>query len=148
MELLPLDQNYLGQCAELFITVFNDEPWRENWSSIAVLTRLQEIYNTPGFYGVVAAQDGKLLGFAMGYIEQWDKEKVFYLKEMCVKTQLQGRGIGTTILETLEDELSQMGVNKVYLLTARNSSAEAFYNKRGFYVSQKMIMMGKYLKSS
>jgi hypothetical protein len=37
---------------------------------------------------------------------------------------------------------------KVYLLTARDSAAEAFYNKRGFYISPKMIMMGKYLKSS
>ncbi len=84
----------------------------------------------------------------MGYIEQWDKQKVFYLKEMCVKSQHQGGGIGTAILETLEDDLLQMDVNKVYLLTARDSAAEAFYNKQGFYASRKMIMMGKYLKSS
>lgn len=65
---------------------------------------------------------------------------------MCVKGQHQGRGIGTVILEELEDHLIQMDVSKVYLLTARDSSAEAFYNKRGFYASPKMIMMGKYLK--
>src|SRR5262245_47374601 len=135
MEICSLDQNYLWQCAELFVNVFNEEPWRETWSSAEALTRLQEIYNSPGFYGIVAIQADGLLGFAVGYVEQWDKEKVFYLKEMCVKSQLQGRGIGTAILEALEAGLSQMGVSKVYLLTAHDSSAEAFYNKRGFYIS-------------
>lgn len=113
---------------------------------MATLTRLEEIYRTPGFYGLVAEAEGQgVVGFAMGYAEQWQEQKHFYLKEMCVATQGQRRGIGTAIMQGLEQGLAAMDVEKIYLLTARGSSAEAFYQKCGFYISPKMIMMAKYL---
>lgn len=66
----------------------------------------------------------------------------YFLKEMCVKR----RGVGTQMLEHLEKVLRSDGVQKLYLLTARDSSAQAVYQKNGFYISPKMILMGKYLE--
>lgn len=146
MKVCPIEQIHLRSCATLFQAVFNEAPWNENWPTMATLTRLEEIYRTPGFYGLAAEAEGQgMVGFVMGYTEQWQEQKHFYLKEMCVATQEQRRGVGAEIMQRLEQGLVAMDVEKIYLLTARGSSAEAFYQKCGFYISPKMIMMAKYL---
>ena len=108
--------------------------------------RLEEMQRTPGSYGVVATEDNRALGFAVGYAEQWQRgRKHFYLKEMCVLPGHQRRGLGTGLMQTLCNELAQMGIEAIYLLTARESSAQAFYERLGFDVNPKMILMGKYI---
>lgn len=144
----PLGEAHLTRCAEVFVTVFGNPPWNEAWDVDDVKTRLEEMYRTPGSYGVIAIEENEVLGFAMGYAEQWRRgKKHFYLKEMCVLPGRQRSGIGTEIVETLRRELMEMGVEAIYLLTARESPAQAFYEKLGFHVNAKMIMMGKYLSS-
>ena len=149
IKLQRIEQEDLANLAELFVRVFNHPPWNEDWSVEPVLARLTEIVNTPGFYGVTASilDADQRVGFVMGYAESWNHQKHFYIKEMCVETHLQGQGIGTMLMERLEKDLVQADISKLYLLTARDSSAESFYRKCGFYVSPKMIMMGKYLKA-
>jgi ribosomal protein S18 acetylase RimI-like enzyme len=148
MKLTSIKPEDLTQCADLFVTVFNNEPWNEHWQPSAVLARLTDIFHTPGFHGIAAFNETVIVGFALGYIEQWDQQRVFYLKEMCVKTDLQRQGIGAKLIEYLERDLKQRSISKIYLLTARDSLAEAFYRKAGFYVSAKMIMMAKYLSNA
>lgn len=147
MEYRSIQVEDLPRCAEVFASVFNRDPWNENWTEAAVLIRLQEIFDTPGFQGVLTLQQEEVIGFALGSIERWDQEKHFNLKEMCVKTDHQRSGIGKALMNTLEDRLTELEVGKIYLQTLRGSSAEEFYEKCGFYVSTKVIMMGKYLKN-
>ena len=142
----PIEQQHVEQCVELFLKVFNNPPWSEDWPLGAATTRLMDLHNTPGFYGVMAVDAPEVVGFAAGSVEQWDRAKHFYLKEMCVAPHRQRQYIGTTIMQALCSELATVGVERIYLLTACDSPAEHFYRKSGFYVSQKMIMMGKSLK--
>ena len=64
---------------------------------------------------------------------------------MCVLPKHQGKGIGKALLRKLEADLKAQGVAKLYLLTARDGAAERFYHACGFYSSDKMTMLGKYL---
>ncbi len=41
--------------------------------------------------------------------------------------------------------MKREAVGKVYLLTARDGPAQAFYAKCGFYVSPRMVLMGRRL---
>jgi len=66
---------------------------------------------------------------------------------MCVATERQRHGVGTALLNALEEKLNNQGVEKLYLHTARDTSAQTFYQKNGFYVGSKMIMMVKWLNS-
>jgi ribosomal protein S18 acetylase RimI-like enzyme len=136
----------LVPCAEVFVMVFSNPPWNEAWDIGDVKTRLEEMYHTPGSYGVIAIDENEVLGFALGYAEQWRRgKKHFYLKEMCVLPSHQRRGIGTAIIKTLCRDLAATGAEAIYLLTARDSPAQTFYERLGFHVNAKMIMMGKYL---
>lgn len=145
MILQPVEHDDLSACAALYLRVFNAAPWNEGWEERAVTRRLEDCWRTPGFFGLKARAGNEVVGIVLGYLEQWDKSSHFYLKEMCVISELQNRGVGTALMEALEAALRERGCQKIYLLTARDTGAQAFYEKRGFYVSQKMIMMGKWL---
>ena len=58
--------------------------------------------------------------------------RLFYLNEMCVKTEEQDRGIGGSLMNRLSDELESAGVEQTFLLALRGAPAEAFYEKYGF----------------
>ena len=141
-----IEQGDIDQCAEVFVGVFNSASWKEGWDTVEALTRLEALYKTPGFHGVLAEESSKVFGFAMGRVEQWSgQRKQFYLEEMCVESSHQRRGIGTAIMQALCRELSRLRVEKIYLLTSRDGAAEAFYRRCGFDVNFRIIMMGKYV---
>ena len=125
--------------------VFNGEPWGEAWTPDKALTYLQDLLATPRSSGVVAETEGNVVGFVLGRAEQRDQNVQFYLSEMCVLAEHQGQGVGKRLLRELEATLKQQGIAKLYLLTTRSGSAEAFYHACGFYTSEKMVMLGKYL---
>jgi aminoglycoside 6'-N-acetyltransferase I len=143
-------------CAEVLVAVFSRAPWNEDWRVADALVRLEELYRTPGFYGVVACAGEamvsptdreQILGFAMGYTERWKRGRHFYLTEMCVMPHRQRRGVGTVIMRALCRGLAEMDVEAMYLLTLRGSPAEAFYEQCGFNANRKMILMGKWLET-
>jgi aminoglycoside 6'-N-acetyltransferase I len=146
MKLLSIEHQHLRACATLFISVFNSPPWNEKWSQDVALKRLEDCFNTPGAYGVVAIVEDEVSGFAIGVVEQYDQNENFYLKEICVDSTKQRSGIGTKMMDALHHDLVRKGVGMVYLLTIRDSPAAAFYEKCGFLNSSKMIMMSKSTK--
>jgi ribosomal protein S18 acetylase RimI-like enzyme len=145
MNVRPIERDDISRCAELFAATFAHAPWSEDWDIADATARLAEVYRTPGAYGVVAEDGAALVGFALGYTEQLNREQHFYLKEMAVAPERQQEGIGTALMEALGHNLAALGVSVIYLLTLRDSPAEAFYIKRGFHASSRMIVMGKRL---
>ena len=71
MKIDLLEYEYLQPCTEVFITAFNSTPWNEEWNSSSAFNRLDDCHTMPNFYGLVATEDSKVLGFAMGFIERW-----------------------------------------------------------------------------
>lgn len=146
LDIRPIQAQDFPACALFYIDVFNRPPWNESWSFDSVLQRLTECSLTPGFFGLTAKVDGSIVGFVLGNIERWNEERHFHLKEMCVAVDWQRKGVGATLMQRVESELNDQGVAKIYLLTARDSVAQAFYQQCGFYASPKMIMMSKWIQ--
>lgn len=143
MKLQPIEHQHLKECADLFISVFSNPPWNENWEIESALNRLEDFYDMPRQHSVVAIVEEQIIGFAIGYIERWYQGKSFYLKEICIDSTRQRSGIGTKIMDVLSQNLVSQGVNQIYLLTGRDSPASAFYDKCGFCNNSKIIMMSK-----
>ncbi len=126
------------------MSVFNSEPWNEQWSATSAYQRLASLFATPGFRGVGCVEGDQLLGFAVGHAEQWFTGLHFMLNEMCVRTDLQGRGIGGQLLEALEDRLRD--VEQCYLSTRREGPAHRFYEKHGYRLARRHAVMTKRLR--
>lgn len=141
-----IEHENLARCANLFVAVFNHAPWNETWEIAAVVQRLEDCFNTPQFYGLVAIENDQLVGFALGHTESWDNSRYFNLREICVACSRQRQGVGTELMKALSENLKKQSVDKIYLHTTRDTDAQAFYEKHGFRVSEKMVMMLKTLE--
>ena len=138
MKISPTNKDSLGDCAELYAVVFNQVPWSENWSFEQAMDRLFFYYETPNFLGICIHDGSNLLGFVLGNYEPYQNEKLYILKEMCVRPEYQGSGIGKQLITYLHDELIRNNVSTVNLITQINGKAESFYLKNGYYKSQRM----------
>ena len=141
-----IQESDLNACANLFAKVFSSEPWREEWNVPHALERLTHFYKSLGFYGVLAEQSD-IVGFALGNIEPFNASSIFYLREMCVETNLQNKGIGEKILQGLEEELYLINVQSIYLATEKTIPAAKFYEKNGFNQDSSMAFYEKVTNS-
>lgn len=143
MKLRRIQEADIDSCAILFTQVFSSKPWNEEWNKDLALERLLHFYQSKGFIGIIAEQES-IIGFVLGNTEPFYFGSMFYLREMCTRTNLQNQGAGKKILEALEEELHTEGIQRIYLTTERTIPASSFYQKNGFNYSDKM---GFYAKS-
>ena len=146
MEIKLIEQNDLIQCTEMFIKVFNDDPWNDEWTFSKAQKYLLDFYNTPGFLGVLALENKEVIGFIFGVHRTWWSGNEFYIHEMCVESQHQNRGIGKLLLDYLIKSLGN-NISNITLLTDRGIPAEAFYKKNGFREIERLVFLSKNIKS-
>lgn len=68
-----------------------------------------------------------------------------HLHKMCVAVDAQRGGLGSTLLDQLHERLACEDVTKVFLLTMKGSTVEAFYSKNGYRVEHNGVMLTKNL---
>lgn len=141
----PITEKYLEQCIELYIDVFNSEPWNETWTYQSASERLTDLINTPKFLGFLLFDNDNLIGFIAGNSKKTYSGLTFYLAELCINNQTQGKGYGSKLLHYLEDELKQRNIQSLYLLTATGGLAEAFYLKNQYIINDSRVVIKKNL---
>lgn len=142
-EISDMDINDLKNYARLFTAVFNEEPWNDRWTEETATIRIENVMNTKTFTGKALYFENDLKGFIYGQREQYYDGVRFQLLEFCVKNTEQGSGYGKALLEALEKELKEAGIVKIYLMTIRGEKTEGYYKKRGYALSDSMIIMEK-----
>lgn len=143
----PLTKEHVEACALLYMDIFNAAPWFDHWTPETTSVRMTEIFQHPQFFGIgLFSVEQQLIGFILGYSEQWWDSRHFHLYEMGIKQEYQGSGWGRKLLQTLEKECRNKGIQRIYLFTARNGQAEQFYTNSGFLMSPYMGMMSKIIK--
>lgn len=145
VSIVPFTAAHLDAAARLYVAVFNAAPWHDRWTTATAHRRLAETLATPNALGF-ALLDDDLVGFVLGHAEPWFDGDHFYLKEMCIRADRQRGGLGSRLLRHLEGALREQGVGRIYLLTAREGPAAAFYEGQGYYTSRKMALMAHRLE--
>lgn len=95
---------------------------------------------------MVAIEQSQPIGFAYGLVQQWESERRFYLKEMCVDSKRQHSGVGSQLLVHLIKQLKEENVRQISLGTGRGTPAERFYSRLGFKIDPQIIMMNKRIR--
>ncbi|GAB6258112.1 MULTISPECIES: GNAT family N-acetyltransferase [Peribacillus] len=144
-EMVPLTSENLELCIELYINVFNREPWNEGWTYETAKERLSDLLHTPKFLGFLFHIDHNPVGFIAGNSKVSYQGLTYYLAELCVNNEMQGKGQGSKMLRSLEAELQKREIKSLYLLTANDGLAEAFYLKNDYVVNEDRVVMKKIL---
>jgi aminoglycoside 6'-N-acetyltransferase I len=138
-----LSERDLEEAAKVFTSVFRSEPWNEPWSFETSYKRLLDISQTPGYIGIgYFISNNQLIGFLVGNEEQWADSKSFYINEICVLSNIQQKGIGTSLLKYLKNIFLQKKVDSAYLSTERGEGKpELFFRKNGYVTNESRILM-------
>ncbi|WP_077616270.1 GNAT family N-acetyltransferase [Caenibacillus caldisaponilyticus] len=143
--IVPMSTEHLEPCVELYMKVFNSEPWNESWTPETAKERLADLMHTPHFMGFFWENHGTPIGFIAGHRKVTDQGPAFYLAELCINNAIQGKGYGSQLLRFLEEQLRKNNVKSLYLLTSHGGPAESFYRKNGYAVHHNRMVMGKKL---
>ena len=134
----------IDACVKVYKDVFSSDPWNDDWMSIdQVRNYFDELIKNPIFDGFVAYENSKLVAACFGHKRSWWTGNDFFIDELFVANQMQGKGIGTKLLEYVECNQAMDNCNRLILLTNRNLPAEEFYLKKGFKTNNSRIIMEK-----
>ena len=140
-EIIDMRLEQLSEYAALYVSVFNSEPWNDKWTDETAGERLKLMINTPAFIGKALYCGSELMGFILGQKERSFDGMHFQIVEFCVKAAEQKKGYGKALLKALENELTDIGVVSIYLLTSKGDRTEGWYRHNGFYTAEGMILM-------
>ncbi|KZE69151.1 GNAT family acetyltransferase [Fictibacillus phosphorivorans] len=141
--IVPFTTDNIEPCIQLYMNVFNSSPWNEAWTYESAKERLTDLVHTPKFLGFLLYEDNDLIGFIAGNGKQSYSGLTFYLAELCINSQIQGKGYGSKLLQHLENELKKRKIQSLYLLTANGGLAEAFYLKNNYQINEHRLVVKK-----
>ncbi|MCB2300749.1 GNAT family N-acetyltransferase [Clostridium tagluense] len=141
--IISIKDQHILKCSELYIKVFNAEPWNDKWTLETAHKRLNDIYISTNFEGVLYVEDEQIKGAIFGNYEQFYDGIHYNLREMFISNELQGQGLGSKLLNELEKRLKEIGVTTIILFTSKGNKTSEFYLKNNFTEWYSMAMMGK-----
>lgn len=122
------------EALELIGAYKGDGPWDDD------LKRIERIYDGKNGLFLVGEENGKIV--AMGAFRKIGYE-VAEIKRMRVSPDMQGRGIGKIMYETLETRAKDLGFKKLHLETSViQLAAQKLYKSEGFMETAHVIIDG------
>ena len=129
---------------ELFLSVFTIEPWNDDWSDENQLDAyIHDLVGQSNSLTYGLSDGEKLIALSMGRIKHWYSGTEYCIDELCVRTENQGKGIGTYFLGEIEKAMKEIGLVQIYLQTEKGVPAYEFYLKTGFYQLEDQVSFGK-----
>ncbi|WP_105157574.1 GNAT family N-acetyltransferase [Streptococcus suis] len=144
MELKELCFSDMEMVKELFLSVFSQDPWNDDWSDEEQLDRyIGDLLGHPRALGFGLFDQEKLIGLSLGYIRYWYEGTEYRIEEFCISRDYQGQGLGASFLADIEKQLADRKIVHFLLQTERNLPAYFFYQKYGFRTLEEDVTMVK-----
>ena len=94
---------------------------------------------------LLALREDNVVGFAMGYFEQYDDLKAYDLVEIVIARSEQRRGLGTAFMEELERRVRELGGASIQLQAVNDEMHERFYGNLGYKNAVNFVLKTKWL---
>ena len=102
------------------------------WPFDTTYKRIHQVWSREDSYCLILEEDKSVIGFAMGYFEQYDDCFAYDLVEIVVSTKLQNQGVGTKFMNELEKRIKEKGAMLIQLQAVNNDLHNHFYGKLGY----------------
>ena len=141
-----LDQTNQKEIKALFLKVFTDEPWNDQWTDNQVNLYLNDLMNNSNSLSIGYYIEDCLIGLSLGYIFHWWQGTDYYVKELCIDSKYQNQGHGKLFLSLIEGYLKENNVTAYYLNTENDVIAYQFYLKNGFKELKNNVVLAKNIR--
>lgn len=144
MEYRPFTLEDLPRTAKLYVDYYN--AYEDGEGTIETTTkRIHQVMTREDAFGLLLEDQGRLLGFAMGYFEQYDDCQAYDLIEIVVAGERQNQGLGTAFMRELERRVREKGAMLIQLQSVNDAKHEHFYDKLGFKDAKNLVLKTKML---
>lgn len=115
------------------------------WTDAATYRRIHQVVTREDSFGLTVQNKGGIIGFAMGYFEQYDDGMVYDLVEIVIAHAYQNKGIGTMLMRELEKQVRALGGFMVQMTAANDALHNHFYTKLGYSDCSNLVLKSKIL---
>lgn len=129
----------------LYISYYNnqeDSCWNEDTAG----KRIHQVLSMEDAFGLVLEVENKILGFVMGYFKQYDDIIGYTLEEIVIAYEYQNKGLGSMLLQQLEQQVKEKGAACVELQAVNDKMHEQYYGKAGYRDAQNFVMKVKWFQ--
>lgn len=145
MEIFDIEKQHVPNCAEAFMASYNEHPWNYDWKLPDAIKYLHEYVDAPQFKGYMALENGRVAGALFGHAKTWWTNGQFMIDELFIAADMQGKGLGKTLLKQAEQHAKTNGMDRIILMTNKFMPALEFYNKNDFENVGQYVFMFKQL---
>lgn len=128
----------------LYIDYYNNQE-DSMWTIETTYKRIHQVWNMEDSYCLILEDNDTVLGFAMGYFEQYDDLKAYDLIEIVIDYKHQNKGYGKTFMLELEKRVKDMGASMIQLQSVNDEMHNNFYGKLNYKNAGNLILKSKWL---
>ena len=136
---------HVERYGEIYAAAFSGEPWKDHWTVENATMHVRELLESNTAYGLECVIDGEIAGFILGSSMLFSYGRAFEIHDLAVDPAYQRRGIAKQLMDNLLSDIKEQGMVGVHLITAREGSLPAFYEKFGFSKEKRVMLMGREL---
>lgn len=126
----------------LYIHYYNEKEEGE-WTEDTVYKRICQMISREDSFGLLMRDKDRIIGFALGYFEQYDDGITYTLIEIVIADEYQSQGYGTKLVNELERQVKNMGAFQINLLSVNDDNHDRFYGRLGFKNATNLVLKVK-----
>lgn len=139
-----MTEDDIQKVVPLYIDYYNNKEDGE-WTTETTYKRIHQVWSREDSYCLILEDGDTVLGFAMGYFEQYDDCFAYDLVEIVILTKLQNQGIGTKFINELERRVKEKGAMLIQLQAVNDEQHNHFYGKLGYKDAKNLTLKTKIL---
>ena len=139
-----MTEDDIQKIVPLYIEYYNNNE-DGDWTQETTYKRIHQVWSHEDSYCLILENNEIILGFAMGYFEQYDDCFAYDLVEIVLSTKLQNQGIGTQFMNELEKQVKEKGAMLIQLQAVNDDHHNHFYGKLGYKDAKNLILKTKIL---
>ena len=128
----------------LYIDHYNNYEDGE-WTQETTYKRIHQVWSREESLCLILERGTDVLGFVMGYFEQYDDIQAYDLIEIVIAHEYQGKGIGTKFMEIIEAKVKEHGGAMIQLQAVNDDMHNSFYGKLNYKNCNNLVLKSKWL---
>lgn len=134
----------IARVIELYMEYYNTHE-DGAWTVETTHKRIHQVWSREDSLCLILESEKDVIGFVMGYFEQYDDIQAYDLVEIVVAHGYQRRGIGTWFMELVEDRVRELGGAMIQLQSVNDEMHNRFYGRLNYQDCRNLVLKSKWL---
>lgn len=139
-----MKESDIDEVIALYIEYYNNYEG-SSWTYETAYKRIHPILTREHSYCMILEDENKLLGFVVGFFEQYDDLFAYTLDEIVVRNAYQNKGLGTKLMLEVEKRVKDEGAAMVQLHAVDDDMHKKFYGKLQYRDTKGFVSKAKWL---